>query len=111
MNEQLRKKVLELAAQICWMHGSLAGDRTYRDWSADTKVLDSLTPEERHQLAVNGKDFKKKYFAYDEMVISFTVAKALEVMIETATLPCEPLAKDGFDLYFEGLGPMHVYSI
>lgn len=93
MNEQLRKKVLSLAAQICWMHGSVAGDRTFGDWSADTKVLDSLTPQERDQLLFqleqynsDGKDFEPGYFPYDEMVISFAVARALEVMTETASI-------------------------
>lgn len=92
MTDELKRKVLKLAAQICWMHGSLAGDRICQDWSSKTDILDSLTSEERdclvyqyEQYNSQGTDFEPGYFPYDEMLLSFFVAKALEMMSEDAT--------------------------
>jgi len=87
MNRELITKVIKLAAQICWMHGSIAGDRICQDWSGETDALDSLTPEERDILQrqyqdynSGGADFLPGYFPYDEMVISFAIARALELI-------------------------------
>lgn len=89
MNDGLKRKALKLAAQICWMHGNIAGDRMCQDWSDKEDVLDSLTLEERNTLQwnyeqhnSNGEDYEEGYFPYDEMVISFTIARALEIMLE-----------------------------
>jgi len=88
MND-LERKVLKLAAQICTLHGEVAGNRICQDWSTDTDILDSLTDEEKDQLAYQyqqwnsrGQDYEPGYFPYDEMLVSFIVARALEVMSE-----------------------------
>lgn len=87
LNDELREKVLRIAAEICWMNGSVAGDRVCQDWSGETKNLDSLTKGEKNQLLYlyeqfnsNGEDYEEGYFPYDEMLISFVIARALEVM-------------------------------
>lgn len=87
MTPELERKVLKLAAQICWMHGEIAGNRICQDWSGDTDFLDLLTPEDRDALArqyeqynSEGRDFEPGYFPYDEMMISFVIARALETM-------------------------------
>lgn len=89
MADELSRKVLKLAAQICWMHGNVAGNRVCQDWSGKVDILDSLTIEERDQLSFdyqqynsNGEDFEPGYFPYDEMLISFIVARKLELMAE-----------------------------
>lgn len=89
MKQELVNKVLKLAAQIAWMHGSVVGNRVCQDWSGETNVLDSLTQEERDKLFLqyeqynnSGEDFELGYFPYDEMLISFIIARALEVMSE-----------------------------
>ena len=91
MDDELKTKVLRLAAQICWMHGSIAGDRICQDWSNDTNILDTLTEAERNILSEqyeewnsNGEDYEPGYFPYDEMFISFIVARALNVMSGSA---------------------------
>jgi hypothetical protein len=87
MKQELAVKVLKLAAQIAWMHGAIAGNRACQDWSGETDVLDSLTQEERDELFLQyeqynsgGEEFELGYFPYDEMLISFIIARALEVM-------------------------------
>jgi hypothetical protein len=87
MNEQLKVKVLKLAAQICKMHGDIAGDRICQDWSKETDVLDSLAPQERDELMFlyekwnsNGADFEPGHFPYDEMLISFVIGYVLELL-------------------------------
>ena len=79
----LDQKVLKLAAQICWMNGH----NTCSDWSDSTDILDSLTPSERDTLMrqyedfnSNGDDFEPGYFPLDTMMISFVVARALEII-------------------------------
>lgn len=87
MSDELICKVLKLAAQICRMHGYVAGNRVCQDWSERTDVLDSLTDEEKTALYFRyeqhnsgGLDFLPGRFPYDEMLISFIVATALEAM-------------------------------
>ena len=91
MDAKLKIKVLKIAAQICSMHGSVAGDRICQDWSGDTAWLDSLTDKERDELQFqfeqwnsNGNHFEPGYFPYDEMVISFIISHALEIMFNEA---------------------------
>jgi hypothetical protein len=92
MNE-LTIKVLKLAAQICWMHGSVAGRRVSQEWSGDNDVLDTLTEDDRRLLAYqyqqmnsNGADFDPERLAFDdEMLVSFYVAHSLDLLLaETA---------------------------
>ena len=87
--EKLTVKILKLAADICWMHGNEAGNRTCQDWSGGMDVLDTLTPEEKDKLYLQyeehnsgGKDFESGGFPEDEMVISFMIARALELIVE-----------------------------
>lgn len=87
MDEALQQKVIKLAAQICWMHGHVAGNRLCQDWSGETDVLDSLTTDERNKLQwqfeemnSQGDDYIEDYFPYDEMVISFNIAHALDLI-------------------------------
>ena len=86
--DEFHIKVLKLAAEICWMHGSNAGDRVCQDWSGSMDILNSLSPEEKDTLYLqyqqynsDGKEFKSGEFPYDEMMISFMAARALELMI------------------------------
>lgn len=87
--DKLNTKILKIAAQICWLHGDVTGDRICQDWNGKTDILDSLTLEERNKLAFqyqqynsNGEDFDPGYFPYDEMLISFIIARALECLIK-----------------------------
>ena len=88
MNE-LTIKVLKLAAQICWMHGSVAGNRICQDWSGKNDVIDTLTEEERRLLAYqyeqmnsNGRDFDPEHLAFhDEMMVSFYVGHSLDLLL------------------------------
>lgn len=87
MNDELKQKVIKLAAQLCWMHGHVAGRRTCQDWSGETTLLDDLTPDERNQLSMqfedfnsSGEDYIPDFFPYDEMLISFFVARALDLI-------------------------------
>jgi hypothetical protein len=89
MTDDFTIKVLKIAAEICWRHGSVAGDRICQDWDGDTSLLDTLTEQERDKLQFEyeqfnsgGKDYESGYFPYDEMVISFVIAHALTQMIE-----------------------------
>lgn len=88
MDNELKSKVLKLAVQICQMHGSIAGDRFCQDWSDDEVVLDSLTEAERDLLLKQyedynsgGADYIEGYFPYDEMYLSYVIARALELMV------------------------------
>lgn len=90
--DALDKKVLKIAAQICRLNGTRASDRACQDWREDTKILDSLTPEEKDSLSLqyeefnsNGEDFESGYFPYDEMTVSYIVARALDLLIKDAT--------------------------
>lgn len=85
MEKSLQAKILKIASEICWMHGSIAGDRVCQDWSGKKEIIESLTVDEKNELMKayeefnsNGEDYEKYYFPYDEMVISFVVAKAIE---------------------------------
>lgn len=88
MNE-LTIKLLKLAAQICWMHGSIAGNRICQDWSGDNDVLDTLTEKDRllwayqfEQMNSHGRDFDPENLGFhDEMVVSFYVAHSLDLFI------------------------------
>lgn len=89
MTKDLIKKVIRLAAQICWMNGSNAGNRVCQDWGDDKSVLNSLTNEERNLLLKqyeeynsNGEDYIEDRPLEDEMLISFIVARALEVLLK-----------------------------
>lgn len=89
-DSELMVKVLKIAAQICWMHGRVAGDRVCQDWGGPTDVLDSLTHEELDRLQLEfeewnsgGEDYIEGYYgwAWDEMCVSFAVARQLDMMI------------------------------
>jgi len=89
MEKELKQKVLYIAAQICLKHGVVAGVRVCQDWDGETDLLDSLTPTERHKLSYdyeqfnsNGVDFEPGHFPYDEMMISFYIAKALKTIAD-----------------------------
>lgn len=94
MTEELIKKVLRIAAQICRMHGEIAGHRICQDWSGETDLLDDLTSRERDHLSFwyqqhnsGGQDFEPGYFPYDEMLISFIIARTLDVMSDGPANP------------------------
>lgn len=81
-------KVLRIAARICWMHGSVAGDRICQDWSDDYGVLDALTQQEKNalrwmyeQVNSGGSEYEDDSPWYDEMVISFVVASFLDRLV------------------------------
>lgn len=87
MNKALQNKVLRIAAEVCWLHGLVAGNRTCQDWGGETAILDSLTGDEKNQLMYqfeqynsNGDDYEEGYFPHDEMVISYVMAHALEII-------------------------------
>ena len=89
MTKELARKVLKIAAQICRMHGEIAGHRICQDWSDETSLLDDLTQRERDHLSFwyqqynsDGQDFEWGYFPYDEMLISFIIARTLDTMAE-----------------------------
>lgn len=95
---KLTIKVLRLAAQICWMHGNVAGNRICQDWSGNNDVLDMFTDEDRRLLAYQfeqfnsrGEDFDPEYLAFDdEMMVSFYVAHALDLLAADADSQLEP---------------------
>ena len=83
------KKVLKIAAEICWLHASIAGDRTCQDWSGKDDVIDALSMDEKNLLMKNyedfnsgGEDYEPDTFQKDEMSISHYVAIHLERMLE-----------------------------
>lgn len=91
--DKLTIKILKLAAQICWMHGEIAGNQVCQDWSGETNILDTLTDEEKNKLIFDyeqfnsgGADYRPGRFVYDEMIISFTIARALEIITEQEEL-------------------------
>lgn len=91
MSDELRDKIIRLAAQICWKYGGVVGNMICQDWDGDTSVLDSLTEEERDYMMrefeednSGGEDFIPGYFPYDGMVISFLAAYFLEKMVANA---------------------------
>lgn len=83
-------KILKLASQICWMHGSFAGNRVCQDWSGDTDVISLFTEEEKNELYKSYEEFNSSGEDYsegdhnfnDEMCVSFYIAKALDDMAE-----------------------------
>lgn len=91
LNQETKKKILKMASTILYMHGNKVGDRICQDWSGskEDSPQSLFTPEELDDLEFNyqqsnsnGKDYNPDYNGMnDEMVASFSIAQAIEDMI------------------------------
>lgn len=86
MTKELEKKVFLLAAEVCWMHGNIAGDRICQDWSGEKENINRFTESEKQEIAKiyeqynsGGADYDPDFTGFhDEMMVSFMMARALE---------------------------------
>lgn len=100
---ETRKKVIKTAIDILRMHGSIAGDRMCQDWSdgSANNPANLFTDHERDDLEYNHQirnsrldDYEQGIdFFGDEMSVSFTMADALQDMLddECETMPDKPV--------------------
>lgn len=87
--DKLNVKILKLASLICYMHGHVAGGRNCQDWSASEIIPDEyFTKEEKllinkqyEEINSGGNDFDPDYLPFhDEMMVSFMVARSVDLM-------------------------------
>lgn len=91
-SQETVRKIIKQAAIICWMHGDIAGNRCCQDWSGERKESpefiftdDELDQITYHYEAHNSNlvDYVEgEHFMGDEMVASFSIARALEVILQ-----------------------------
>jgi hypothetical protein len=87
LTSDTKAKLLESAADILKMHGSLAGNRICQDWSGSVaeNPASKFTDQERDDIEYNHQiensdleDYEKGHDGFhDEMTVSFTLADAL----------------------------------
>lgn len=87
ISKETKIKILQCAANILAMHGSLVGDRICQDWSGEDYTKPSLlfSDEEIRDISFNyelhnsnGEDYDADFINMDdEMVASFTMSELI----------------------------------
>ena len=98
ISKKTKIKILKYAVALLREHGSNTGDRCCQDWSISADEIippeTSFTNKEKQRISFNyeqwnsdGEDYDPEHTYFnDEMVVSFMLSRAIELMIEDAEL-------------------------